>query len=301
MSLHNEIMKMQQVVIEDKYSKHNIREKVYKDIEYSLDYGLKKIYENLYEKIEEYMNKTYYDQKEARLDHIRYEMDIKDVVMELFIGVMGVDKWTPIQGIAAKIGNNLGYSNIWEGVKTGAELLALGKHAGLVLIRKDVTGSLIVLSAYGLEESTNKFILETKYLPPMIVPPVRLHCNNDSGYLTIKDSVILGKDNHHYDRQALDVINKLNKVRYSLDEDILAINEEPSDNCNTAEKVNNFRAMALESKKVYADLIDLGNTFYFTHKFDKRGRIYSQGYHCNLQSTEYKKAILNFKRKEIIK
>ena len=43
-----------------------------------------------------------------------------------------------------------------------------------------------------------------------------------------------------------------------------------------------------------------GNKFYFTHKVDKRGRLYCQGYHINYQSASYKKAMIELANKEII-
>ena len=39
---------------------------------------------------------------------------------------------------------------------------------------------------------------------------------------------------------------------------------------------------------------------FITHKFDKRGRIYSQGYHVHIQGTSYKKAILELHNKEMV-
>jgi hypothetical protein len=41
--------------------------------------------------------------------------------------------------------------------------------------------------------------------------------------------------------------------------------------------------------------------FYFLHKYDSRGRIYSQGYHINIQGTEYDKAILDFAERKVCK
>ena len=41
-----------------------------------------------------------------------------------------------------------------------------------------------------------------------------------------------------------------------------------------------------------------GNRFYLGHKYDKRGRIYAQGYHISTQGTPYRKAMLDFADKE---
>ena len=40
--------------------------------------------------------------------------------------------------------------------------------------------------------------------------------------------------------------------------------------------------------------------FYFTWKYDKRGRIYSQGYHVNIQSTSFKKSLINLHNKLVV-
>jgi DNA-directed RNA polymerase len=43
-----------------------------------------------------------------------------------------------------------------------------------------------------------------------------------------------------------------------------------------------------------------GNRFYMTHKYDKRGRTYSQGYHINPQGNDWNKAVIEFADKEVI-
>ena len=39
--------------------------------------------------------------------------------------------------------------------------------------------------------------------------------------------------------------------------------------------------------------------FYLTHKFDSRGRLYSNGHNINYQSDEYNKALFNLAKKEV--
>ncbi len=42
------------------------------------------------------------------------------------------------------------------------------------------------------------------------------------------------------------------------------------------------------------------NVFHMTHKYDKRGRTYSQGYHVNYQGNPWNKACIEFADKEVV-
>ena len=52
-------------------------------------------------------------------------------------------------------------------------------------------------------------------------------------------------------------------------------------------------------KRVYSGL-QHGNKFWFTHKYDKRGRIYCCGYQLNTQGNSYAKAQLELANKQLI-
>jgi len=47
-------------------------------------------------------------------------------------------------------------------------------------------------------------------------------------------------------------------------------------------------------------MVSQGNEFYLTNKVDKRGRIYSQGYHINTQGTSFKKAMIDLAHEELV-
>ena len=47
-------------------------------------------------------------------------------------------------------------------------------------------------------------------------------------------------------------------------------------------------------------MVSQGNRFYLTHKVDKRGRIYAQGYHITTQGTAFKKAMIELAEPEFI-
>ena len=138
-----------------------------------------------------------------------------------------------------------------------------------------------------------------KYTPPMLCPPRKVKANRHTGYLTQKGSIILGgKENHHEEKVSLDAINILNQIPLKLDMQVIEYEE------IVEESETNFGKFLQKSflddcVKIYEKL--LNRVFYFTWKFDKRGRLYSQGYHINLQSTDYKKASISFADQEVIK
>jgi DNA-directed RNA polymerase len=56
--------------------------------------------------------------------------------------------------------------------------------------------------------------------------------------------------------------------------------------------------MAINSRKTYEKYSD--KEFYFIVQFDKRGRMYTHGYHITNQGSGYKKALVNFSKKQLI-
>jgi len=122
--------------------------------------------------------------------------------------------------------------------------------------------------------------------------------NRNGGYLTRNDSILL-KDNHHAFQQSLDVINKLNSIKFSLDENVLAEPEE-RDSLDTPEKIQQFEQFCNESITVYDYILEEGNEYYMTHSLDFRGRCYVNGYTISYQSGEYRKALTNLAKKTLI-
>jgi len=90
----------------------------------------------------------------------------------------------------------------------------------------------------------------------------------------------------------------LQSIKWELDPEILQLREKPNKTLDTPEKSMQFDLMKTTSSRVYKEYTDI--PFYFMWKFDKRGRMYSSGYHINFQSTDYKKALLSFVKQEVI-
>lgn len=163
------------------------------------------------------------------------------------------------------------------------------------------TQSLACTSNVELDQEEIDYLHNVQYMIPMITKPLEVTKNNHgSGYITIEDSVILGKLNRHDEPLGLDALNILNSIELSLDERIMEFPETSSKPLDTPKKVKAFEMWKMSSQQAYEEILRFGNSFYLTNKFDMRGRVNSQGYQINIQSMEYKKAMINLKRKEVI-
>ncbi len=148
-----------------------------------------------------------------------------------------------------------------------------------------------------------------QYPLPMIEEPQHVTHNRQTGYVTVKGSIIL-RDNHHEDDVCLDHINRANSIPLSLNEDIVAFiqNEWKNlDKCKPGEAKEDYkkRVKAFEkydrtSRDVLAALMAQGNRFWLTHKYDKRGRTYCQGYHATYQGNDWNKACIQFADAEVL-
>ena len=91
------------------------------------------------------------------------------------------------------------------------------------------------------------------------------------------------------------------KVALRLDTDFLStVEEEPTFDLDTQDKAESWAHFKEQSYCFYHLMATQANQFYFTHKVDKRGRIYSHGYHINPQGSAFKKATLGLSEAELI-
>jgi hypothetical protein len=156
-----------------------------------------------------------------------------------------------------------------------------------------------------IQEEIDRF----QYPLPMVVRPLKVTDNRDTGYLLSRNSIILRK-NHHEDDVCLDHINRLNRIKFTINLDtatMIANTWRNLDRPKDGETKEDFqkRVKAFEkydrtAKEVISLLIQHGNEFYLTHKYDKRGRSYCQGYHVNYQGAPWNKAVVELADKEIV-
>lgn len=263
--------------------------------------------------LREWLGRQYWKSKETRLDAIRY-LDLEKIVVDILTRVlMLIGKPMPLVSLSGMMHLTDELSKEHNMI-TVMEIYAVLQGIGLYNIEISPIAARIVTPLVLPSESGVRRIELGCYLPPLIEKPKKLTSNDSSGLHTIgKDSLILGgKVNHHTGKISIDVLNKLNNIEYKLDETIDTEKEFSTGYLSERE----YGELTLEAQQLYDLQLSNHNKareqfdylkeilrdrkVYFTHKYDKRGRVYSQGYHFNIQGTSYEKACLNLANEEVI-
>ena len=178
-------------------------------------------------------------------------------------------------------------------------------------------GSEMFIIRLDIDSKTRQDLDRFQYPLPMVVQPQKLNKNFDNGHVskeTSRSLVILkaGQQALFYEEAhvCLDHLNRMNSIPLTL-------------NMQTAELIDNewadigrrrpgesfqqyeLRQKAFErydttSKDVMYALIGIRDKFWLTHKYDRRGRTYCQGYHVNYQGTSWNKAVIQFANEELV-
>lgn len=144
---------------------------------------------------------------------------------------------------------------------------------------------------------------------PMVIEPKEVKTNRDTGYVLNRGSIIL-KKNHHSGDVCLDHINRQNRIALTINEDTATMVKNAWRNLDKPKegesredfekRVRAFEKYDRTCKDVHDKLREAGDRFYLTHKYDKRGRIYCQGYHISYQGAPWNKAVIELADKEIV-
>ena len=253
--------------------------------------------------LQAWLAKPYYASKQARLDELK-QLDLTVLVTDIFVGIAYSQREELFVGVAARMAARLDWNDQEAAITTTAELLAVLTRTNAFNIDQmaDDNNKLYVTSKLRLPKELIRFIEESQFLPPMVCTPLTLKHNFSSGYLTHNDSLILQR-NHHDGDICLDVLNIMNRVPMKLAMDFIDTVEEmpkPSKPPRKPRAKQAWRIFKDDSAKFYKLMNSLGNRFFFTHKVDKRGRVYSVGYHIHTQGAPYKKACCELLDEEIV-
>jgi hypothetical protein len=249
----------------------------------------------------EWMNGTYYESKNKRLAQLK-GLDLRTLVTDIFVGVAYFQREELFTSVTAQMASRLRFSDKTEAITTVAEIMAVLCYTDAYDINKaHRMASLMVQSKIPLSTELIDFIDNSEYLPPMVCEPLPLKTNYDSGYLTHNDSVLLGTGNHHDQDVCLDVLNIMNSVPLKLATDFLStVEEDPTFELDTRDKQEQWYRFKKQSYQFYTLMTSNGNRLWLTHKYDKRGRAYAQGYHISSQGSAFKKSSLEFADEEIV-
>lgn len=260
-----------------------------------------------------------YDSKRERKNHIS-QMDLQALVTDVFVKISSLTSPTTLNNMVSQMAPMFGFDDTRVGLTACGEIMAVLCNTDFFNLRKpSVQSSIYVDPLFQLTDATIAYIERACYLPPLIVKPSVLSNNRSSGYKTLKgESLILGgSHNHHSDDACLDVLNLMNSYPLTLNKQFLDnVVEEPTSDLNTVKNAKKLskpdlvRAIAQQHKNwerhldqsayFYRHILNNGNKMYMTNKVDKRGRIYSQGYHINPQGTSYKKGMIDLFNQETI-
>lgn len=318
---HIELITLQED-IEQKFAHKHVNAKIREEIDQNPDMAVK-IREGA-ERLKNWLEGDYYSSKNARLIQLK-KLDLERLVREIFVGIAQIFVPTLYTSVVAQLAGRMGFDDKRDSIATMGEIVAVLCLTDAFDISKDgPMASLKLESRIPLSDELVQFIMNTRFLPPMLCEPKELHNNRESGYLTFNDSLILGSGNHHEGNICLDVLNKMNQVKLMLDTDFLCKIEEDPNSEFTVEKIKeaawdrgedisdheaaerveqqreNWKNFKKQSYEFYSLMAKCGNRFHLTHKVDKRGRIYAQGYHLNTQGTSFKKAMIEFAAVESI-
>lgn len=153
-----------------------------------------------------------------------------------------------------------------------------------------------------LDPETEDEIYQYQFPPPLLTEPKKIKKNSDSPYHTVSNGWIVLRD-HKVNRDVcLDHINRMNSLALVIDTST-ALKGLPFLKWKEPESIAAKRTQEKTFNKFKIFLLTLleeigENKLYFSHKYDKRGRVYCQGYHLNYQGNDYQKYILEFANKE---
>ena len=283
---------LEQEVVELAGNKRNIHAMVKEDVSSLVDQV-----ENCAQALLDYVGQEYWESKDIRVNQVRL-LGVYDLVLDIVACVAVVDDEVPIQVVCSQIGALLGMDDVFDGIKTAAELLEVMAGECWELVR--VNNRLHVRNYIVLEVETRDYISNCQFLPPSVSKPLEVSKNYESGHVSFNQSVLLGKTKYHEGELCLDVINIQNSVGLSLDINMLEYEEEVIKQDLNQDALAQFEVMKHQSRAVYNQILDMGNCFWFHWRYDGCGRLYSVGYQIAHQAGEYKRALINLNKLEVI-
>ena len=289
---------LEQDALENNGNKLNIKEKVDKDLLTGLDDQINR----MVEAVQDYTHQDYWDSKNSRIIQLMGYPSCRQLVLDILTITAQLKEPVKVQEVVGQIAPLLGYDDLFDGIRTAAELLGVmqGELFTLIPPSQGKYGVMWLQNHIKLSDTTYEYINGCVYLMPMLIQPLHVNRNYQDGHVSFNSSVLLGKTKHHNEQVCLDIINLQNAVPLCLDHITLGYEEEPKKDNLDAAQLKAFTKMQVKSREIYNKILDNNNSFYLCNKYDGRGRLYAMGFHVTYQASSYKRALILIDKEEVI-
>lgn len=162
---------------------------------------------------------------------------------------------------------------------------------------------------FTLDAETQAELDRYQFPLPMVVEPLPIETNRDTGYYENRGSVIL-RNNYHEGDVCLDHLNRLNRIKFTINEEVVRMVQNKWRNLDKPKEGEDHKEFEQRRKafekydRVARDIITMYmkhlDHFYLTHRYDKRGRTYCMGYHITYQGNPWCKSVIEFAEKELV-
>ena len=252
------------------------------EIEVHYEPLLSEIHSRVSQWLEDYRQSLWgktYESKDIRLSKV--EAALENIPLWVLLSIASNQQET-LQTCSARLGSFLEDETILA-IKTGAEILSICDGLGYQ-IERPVYGEgntfMVTCKLNRLSEVLALQALEFYPMPELTIP----------SYSKNTSRVLLGhRENRHNNGVNMSVLAILSTVGYKLTP-IAAMTEDKPEGVRDTDWDNYLEQCEI----VKAELAN--KPFYFKWAYDKRGRVYSKGYHINIQANEYHKACLSFSK-----
>ena len=182
--------------------------------------------------------------------------------------------------------------------------------------------ALNVRANYTTTNECKAALANVMYALPMLIKPIKVRdhgLNRGSGYLLNRHDSLILNGKWYKGSICREYLDTVNSVQLCLNHDVIALFEHKLDKQSIIDKVilnnaingtntnpetaakqaeDNWHLL-LKQTTIATKLLE-DKVFYLTHKYDTRGRCYSQGFHINYQGDSYCKAMIELANKEEI-
>jgi hypothetical protein len=248
--------------------------------------------EPIVEALVELHNGQWWESKVSRLKGLIEPNQIAEILVHL----VGFNY--QIQELVSRIASQLSPKIKFEDqVRNASDVIEACNGILWDLERESEDSDIVVKSLYILEPMTYKILKDRESYVPLLAPSY-WESNTSEHYGESMHCILGSSNNRHQEQQALDVLNILGSIGMQIDPDIHLLEELPNKELVNPDSAEQFREYLMRSKELREEYI--GKTFYLLVQFDKRGRMYSKGYHINIQGSGYQKASISFIKQDFI-